>query len=287
MTSNDHAHHDEGSYFSGPPGVIGKVWQWMSTVDHKKIGIMYLFAIMFMFFIGGVAALLVRYELLDPVRTVETMDAATGEMITTVTGERLAGLKDIMGANSANEVYNRMFTLHGAVMVFMFIVPSIPASLGNFFLPIMLGAKDVAFPRLNLLSWYIYVFGSLFGVFSILLGGVDTGWTFYAPYSLETDTAVVFATTGAFILGFSSIFTGLNMLVTIHKLRPDGMTWFKMPLFLWAIYATAIIQILATPVLAITLLLLCAERVLGIGIFDPALGGDPVLFQHFFWFYSH
>lgn len=282
-------HHEEGSYFSGPPGMLSKIWQWMTTVDHKKIGVMYLFAIMFMFFIGGVAALAVRYELLDPVRTVQTMNDAD-ELVTIVTGERLAGLQDIMGARSANEVYNRMFTLHGAVMVFMFIVPSVPASLGNFFLPIMLGAKDVAFPRLNLLSWYIYVTGCLFGVLSILMGGVDTGWTFYTPYSTTTDAdhwRVVLMILAAFILGFSSILTGMNFVVTVHKLRAPGMGWFDMPLFIWGVYATAIIQVLATPVIGITLLLLVFERIMHIGIFDPSMGGDPVLYQHFFWFYSH
>jgi cytochrome c oxidase subunit 1 len=183
-----------------------------------------------------------------------------------------------------------MFTLHGAIMVFMVIVPSIPASLGNFLLPLMLGAKDVAFPRLNLLSWYIYVFGSIFAVSSIILGGVDTGWTFYTPYSATTDAGhpkVVLMVLGAFILGFSSILTGLNFVVTVHKLRAPGMGWFDMPLFVWAIYSSAIIQVLATPVIGITLLLLVFERVAGIGIFDPARGGDPVLYQHFFWFYSH
>ncbi len=185
------------------------------------------------------------------------------------------------------EMYNKMFTLHGAVMIFLFIIPGIPATLGNFVLPIMLGAKDVAFPRLNLASWYIYIFGASFTLVSIAHGGVDTGWTFYTPYSTTTNTAVVSMTLGVFILGFSSILTGLNFIVTIHKLRPKGMTWFKMPLFIWASYATAIIQVLATPVLGITLLLLIAERTLGVGIFNPALGGDPVLYQHFFWFYSH
>jgi cytochrome c oxidase subunit 1 len=200
--------------------------------------------------------------------------------------------------------YNHMFTLHGAVMVFMFIIPAIPAILGNFALPLMLGAKDVAFPRLNLMSLYCWIGGGLFFAFILLKGvinvmfpgligywgngGLETGWTFYTPYSTTTgDSAVTEATLGAFILGFSSILTGVNFIATIHMLRPRGMTWFRMPLFLWAIYSTAVIQILATPVLAITLLLLCAERVLHIGIFDPAMGGDPVLYQHFFWFYSH
>ena len=172
-------------------------------------------------------------------------------------------------------------------MVFLFIIPSIPASLGNFILPLQIGAKDVAFPRLNLASFYIYVLGASFCLYSLFAGAVDTGWTFYTPYSLETDTSVISMTLGVFILGFSSILTGVNFLVTIHKMRAKGMGWFKMPLFMWSLYATSIIQILATPVLAITLLLLIGEKVLGIGIFNPALGGDPILFQHFFWFYSH
>jgi cytochrome c oxidase subunit 1 len=231
---------------------------WAFTVDHKRIAIMYLVSILASFFLGGVLALLVRTELLGPTRTI--MDAKT---------------------------YNQTFTLHGAVMIFLFIIPGIPAGLGNFVLPMMLGAKDVAFPRLNLASYYLWVIGALFAVLSIVLGSVDTGWTFYTPYSTTTSTNVVAITFGVFILGFSSIFTGLNFVVSIHKLRPKGMTWFRMPLFLWGIYGTSIIQIMATPVLAITLLLLIMERLLGIGIFDPALGGDPVLYQHFFWFYSH
>ncbi|MEI7656864.1 MAG: cbb3-type cytochrome c oxidase subunit I [Phycisphaerae bacterium] len=246
---------------------------------------MYLFAILFMFFLGGVAALAVRYELLVPV----TIDPNTG----VVKGQFLAALfgsDNPTSVSPGNNIYNRVFTLHGAIMVFMVIVPSIPASLGNFLLPLMLGAKDVAFPRLNLLSWYIYVFGSIFAVSSIILGGVDTGWTFYTPYSATTDAGhpkVVLMVLGAFILGFSSILTGLNFVVTVHKLRAPGMGWFDMPLFVWAIYSSAIIQVLATPVIGITLLLLTFERVFGIGIFDPARGGDPVLYQHFFWFYSH
>jgi cytochrome c oxidase subunit 1 len=172
-------------------------------------------------------------------------------------------------------------------MVFLFIIPSIPAALGNFLVPVMLGAKDVAFPRLNLSSFYLWVFGAIFFVGALMASGLDTGWTFYTPYSTTTDTSVILATSGAFILGFSSIFTGLNFIVTINTMRPPGMTWFRMPLFLWATYATSIIQVLATPVLGITLLLLIAERVMHIGIFDPEFNGDPVTFQHFFWFYSH
>jgi cytochrome c oxidase subunit I len=231
---------------------------WLFTLDHKRIGVMYLVVILASFLAGGIFALLVRTELLTPGPT-------------------------IMGPDT----YNKMFTLHGTVMIFLFIIPGIPATLGNFVLPLMLGAKDVALPRLNLASFWIWVTGATVAISAIVLGGVDTGWTFYTPYSTTTNTAVIPMTLGAFILGFSSIFTGLNFIVTIHKMRPEGMTWMRMPLFLWGIYATAIIQVLATPVLGITLLLLVAERVLGVGIFDPALGGDPVLYQHFFWFYSH
>ena len=232
---------------------------WLLTLDHKRIGLMYLFAIMFFFAIAGFIALAIRLELMTP----------------------LGG--DIMDANT----YNIFFTLHGAIMVFMFIIPSVPAAMGNLILPVMLGTKDVAFPRLNLASWYIYVIGSLIGVYSIIAGGVDTGWTFYTPYSSSTDTAVMTMTFAVFVLGFSSIFTGINFIVTVHKMRAPGITWFKMPLFIWSLYATALIQILATPVIAVTMILLILERSFQVGIFDPAMGGDPVLFQHFFWFYSH
>jgi cytochrome c oxidase subunit 1 len=231
---------------------------WLTTVDHKRIGVMYLFSVIFAFFLGGMFALAVRLELLTPGRTIMSADT-----------------------------YNRMFTLHGVVMIFLFIIPSIPAALGNFILPLMLGAKDVAFPRLNLASFYIYVTGAVMGVAAMVTGGVDTGWTFYTPYSTSSNGSVSLMTLAAFVLGFSSIFTGVNFIATIHKLRAPGMGWYQMPLFAWGMYATSIIQILATPVLGITLLLLAMERVFGIGIFDPARGGDPVLFQHFFWFYSH
>jgi cytochrome c oxidase subunit I len=234
------------------------IWAWMTTVDHKKIGLMYLASIAFFFFVGGVLALLLRTELLTPAQTF--IDA---------------------------DVYNQVFTLHGAIMIFFFLVPSVPAALGNFILPLQLGAKDVAFPRLNLASFYIYVIGALFTLYAIFTGGVDTGWTFYTPYSATTGGNVMMMTFGIFILGFSSILTGLNFITTIHKLRAPGLTWSKLPLNMWGLYATSIIQILATPVLAITLLLLTMERALGIGIFDPNMGGDPVLYQHFFWFYSH
>ncbi|MFM7133729.1 MAG: cbb3-type cytochrome c oxidase subunit I [Planctomycetota bacterium] len=233
---------------------------WIFTLDHKRIGVMYLFAVLGSFFVGGVMALLVRTKLLFPGK-VEWMTA---------------------------DDYNKAFTLHGAIMVFLVIIPSIPAALGNFVLPIMLGAKDVAFPRLNLFSFYLWMLGAICAIWSLLAGGFDTGWTFYTPYSTKTSLGgVIPVLVGVFILGFSSIFTGINFVVTIHKLRPPGMTWFRMPLFLWAVYSTALIQVLATPVLGITLALLIVERAINIGIFDPAMGGDPVLFQHFFWFYSH
>ena len=231
---------------------------WIVTLDHKRIGVMYLISIIAAFMLGGLFALGLRLELWQM-------------------GETLV----------SDSRFNQLFTLHGAVMVFLVIIPGIPAALGNFVLPMQLGAPDVAFPRLNLASYYLWIIGALFLLLALFLGAPDTGWTFYTPYSTSTDTSVVPAVVGAFILGFSSIFTGINFITTIHKFRPKGMGWFQMPLNLWALYATAIIQVLATPVLGITLLLLFAERVMGIGIFDPALGGDPVLFQHFFWFYSH
>lgn len=231
---------------------------WLFTLDHKRIAILYLITVTASFFLGGIMALLIRLELFKP-------------------GEQFFNA----------DQYNQLFTLHGAIMIFLFIIPSIPAILGNFVLPLQIGAKDVAFPKLNLASWYVYVLGAVFAVVSLLTSAADTGWTFYTPYSNTTGTNVVAMTLGAFILGFSSIFTGLNFIVTVHKLRAPGMTWFKMPLMVWALYATAIIQVLATPVLGITLILLILERVFSIGIFDPAMGGDPVLYQHFFWFYSH
>lgn len=242
------------NYLNSPKGLKS----WLLTVDHKRIGVMYFAAIMFFFAVGGLLALAIRTELLSPGR-------------------------DMVGPDT----YNQLFTLHGAIMIFLFIIPSIPAALGNFVLPLLIGAKDVAFPRLNLASWYVYVVGALVCVLSIILGAVDTGWTFYTPYSTTTSTSVISMTVGVFILGFSSIFTGLNFIVTVHKLRTPGMTWFNMPLMVWGLYATAVIQVLATPVLGITLVLLILERLLGIGIFDPSMGGDPILFQHFFWFYSH
>tara|TARA_Y100001970_G_scaffold176441_1_gene215064 strand:+ start:3984 stop:5609 length:1626 start_codon:yes stop_codon:yes gene_type:complete len=235
------------------------VWSWIVTYDHKRIGVMYLFAILFFFAVAGFIALGIRLELMTPIGG------------------------DILDADT----YNIFFTLHGALMIFMFIIPSVPAAMGNIILPVMLGTKDVAFPRLNLASWYVYVVGSLIGVYSIVAGGVDTGWTFYTPYSSSTGGAVMFMTFAVFVLGFSSIFTGINFIVTIHKMRAPGLTWLNMPLFVWSLYATALIQILATPVIAVTMILLILERSFQVGIFDPAMGGDPVLFQHFFWFYSH
>jgi cytochrome c oxidase subunit 1 len=231
---------------------------WALTLDHKRIGIMYLASVLAAFALGGFFALVLRTELLTPERTIIDHDT-----------------------------YNQMFTLHGAIMVFLVIIPGIPAALGNIALPLQLGAMDVAFPRLNLASYYLWLLGAVLMLTSLVMNAADTGWTFYAPYSTSTETAVAPAAMGAFVLGFSSIFTGLNFIVTIHKLRPPGMGWFRMPLFIWALYSTALIQVLATPVIGITLLMLTVERLLKIGIFDPALGGDPVLFQHFFWFYSH
>ena len=235
------------------------IWSWLLTKDHKRIAILYLISVTAMFFVGGSFAFLMRLELLTP----------EGDLLT-------------------SDTYNKFFTLHGVVMIFFFLIPAIPAALGNFILPLMLGAKDLAFPKINLLSWYLYTFAAIFGVYVIVAGGVDTGWTFYTPYSTQYSNTHVMATTfGALIAGFSSILTGLNFIVTTHRMRAPGLTWFRLPLFVWSMYATSIIMILATPILAITLVLLMVERGLGIGIFDPALGGDPVLYQHLFWFYSH
>ena len=251
-------HGQEVSYLRAKKGIMS----WLVTVDHKRIGVMYLASVLATFALGGILALLVRAELWAP-----NIDGT--------------------GALFAAETYNRLFTLHGLVMVFLFIIPSVPAAFGNFVLPLMIGAKDVAFPRLNLASYYVYVVGTVMALYATIAGGVDTGWTFYTPYSASVSGPVVMMVMAAFVLGFSSIFTGLNFIVTIHKMRAPGMTWQRLPLFLWAIYATSIIQVMATPVLGITLCLLAMERAMGVGIFDPALGGDPVLFQHFFWFYSH
>ncbi len=232
---------------------------WLLTVDHKRIAILYLITITLFFFIGGVFALLIRLELLTP-----------------------AG--DLM----QSETYNKMFTMHGIVMVFFFLIPGIPSVFGNFLIPLMIGAKDLAFPRINLLSWYVFSLGGLLAFCAIIFGGVDTGWTFYTPYSSTySNSNVILAALGAFMAGFASILTGLNFIVTIHKMRAPGMTWFRLPLMVWGHYATSIIQILGTPVVAITIILVALERLLHIGIFNPKLGGDPILFQHLFWFYSH
>lgn len=272
-------HASKGNYLTEPKGIMS----WVTTTDHKRIALMYLFALSFFFLLGGTAALLMRTSLM------------------------YAGAQNkLLGFGP--ETYNILFTLHGAIMIFLFIVPGIPAVMGNFLIPLMIGAKDVAFPRLNLLSYYVYLVGAIMAVIALIpadwiaqkvpalghfLQGfglshpIDTGWTFYAPYSLQSGAAVIWMTGAAFVLGFSSILTGLNFIVTIHKLRAPGMTWDRLPVFVWASYATAVIQTLATPVIGITLLLLIMERALGIGVFDPKLGGDPVLFEHFFWFYSH
>jgi cytochrome c oxidase subunit 1 len=232
---------------------------WLLTVDHKRIALLYLIAITFFFFLGGSFAVMIRLELLTPEA-------------------------DLF----QSETYNRLFTMHGIVMIFFFLIPSIPATLGNFLVPLMIGARDLAFPRLNLLSWYLLVVGGSFTVFAAIFGGVDTGWTFYTPYSSTYSNSWVLVTAvGIFITGFSSILTGLNFIVTIHTMRAPGMTWFRLPLFIWSHYAASLIMVLGTPVVAVTLLLVGAERLLHIGIFDPKLGGDPVLFQHLFWFYSH
>ncbi len=232
---------------------------WLTTHDHKRIAILYMVSITMFFFMGAVAAGMVRLELTTP----------DGDFF-------------------AAEIYNEAFTAHGVIMVWFFLIPSIPQVLGNFLVPLMIGARDLAFPRLNLASWYLYTLGGLFTIGALLIGGVDTGWTFYTPFSSVFSTTHVFTViVGIFIVGFSSIFGGLNFIVTVHKMRAPGLTWFRLPLFIWANYATSIILVLATPVLAMTLSLVAVERVFHIGIFDPAMGGDPLLFQHLFWFYSH
>ena len=235
------------------------ITSWLFTTDHKRIALLYLITITFFFFIGGFFALLIRLELLTP----------EGDLL-------LA------------DTYNKMFTMHGQVMVFFFLIPAVPAVLGYFLIPIMIGAKDLAFPRINLLSWYLLVIGGCLMIYTILSGGVDTGWTFYTPLSTHfLDTHVITAALAIFVAGFSSILTGLNFIVTIHRMRAPGMTWSRLPLFVWSNYATSIIQVLGTPVLAITLMLVALERIFNLGIFNPQLGGDPLLFQHLFWFYSH
>ena len=232
---------------------------WLLTRDHKRIALLYLASVTVFFFLGGLFAVLIRLELLTP----------AGDLV-------------------QSETYNKLFTMHGIVMVFFFLIPAIPAVLGNFLIPMMIGAKDLAFPRLNLLSWYIYVGGGLFTLWSIVHGGVDTGWTFYTPYStMYSNSHVIVTAVGIFITGFSSILTGLNFIVTIHTMRAPGLTWFRLPLFVWAHYATSLIMVLGTPVIAVTILMVGVERLFHLGIFDPRLGGDPILFQHLFWFYSH
>jgi cytochrome c oxidase subunit 1 len=232
---------------------------WLFTTDHKRIAVLYLISITFFFGLGGLFATLMRLELTTP----------QGDLFT-------------------SDTYNKLFTMHGIVMIFFFLIPSIPATLGNFLIPMMVGARDLALPRVNLLSWYLYIFGGIFALTAILMGGVDTGWTFYTPYSSTYSNSFVMLTVvGVFIAGFSSILTGLNFIVTVHKMRAPGMTWGRLPLFVWSMYATSLIQVLGTPVVAITLALVGLERVFHVGIFDPAIGGDPILFQHMFWFYSH
>ena len=232
---------------------------WLLTTDHKRIALLFFVTITFFFFIGGAAATLIRFELLTPGPTLGSPD-----------------------------FYNRLFTMHGVIMVWFFLIPSIPTTMGNFIIPLMIGAKDLAFPRLNLTSWYLFVAGGLLTVASLLLGGIDTGWTFYEPYSTFYATGyVILAVSGIFLAGFSSILTGLNFIVTIHKLRAPGMTWYRLPVFVWSTYTTSVILVLATPVLAMTLVMLLVERFAHVGIFSPSLGGDPLLYQHMFWFYSH
>jgi cytochrome c oxidase subunit 1 len=232
---------------------------WLLTRDHKRIALLYLASVTVFFFLGGLFAVLIRLELMTP----------AGDLV-------------------QSETYNKLFTMHGIIMIFFFLIPSIPAVLGNFLIPMMIGAKDLAFPRLNLLSWYIYVAGGLFTLWAVVHGGVDTGWTFYTPYSTTySNSYVIMTAVGIFITGFSSILTGLNFIVTVHTMRAPGMTWFRLPLFVWSHYATSLIFVLGTPVLAVTILMVGVERLFHLGIFDPKLGGDPILFQHLFWFYSH
>ena len=250
--TNDRGFFGEGNY----PGIFG----WIFSTDHKRIGLLYFWSVIAFFCVGVLLGLLLRLELFAPGETI--MSAQT---------------------------YNAAFTLHGVIMIFLFIIPGIPAAFGNLIMPIQIGARDVSFPKLNLFSWYLYITGAVLAVTSLFTGGgpPDTGWTFYVPFSAQTSTNVSLAAIAVFILGFSSILTGLNFVTTIHRLRTEGMTWMRIPLFTWSLYATAWIQILATPVIGITVALLFAERVLGTGLFDPSQGGDPIMFQHLFWIYSH
>jgi cytochrome c oxidase subunit 1 len=232
---------------------------WFFTTDHKRVAILYFAGITMFFFVGGAAATFIRLELATP----------AGDFVT-------------------SDVYNRLFTMHGIVMVWFFLIPSIPTTLGNFMLPLMLGARDLAFPRLNILSWYLFMLGGSFVLYALFFGGIDTGWTFYTPFStFYSNSHVIVGVAGVFIAGFSSILTGLNFIVTTHRMRAPGLTWFRLPIFVWSLYSTSVILVLATPVLAGTLLLIALERFFGIGFFDPRIGGDPLLFQHLFWFYSH
>ncbi|MBW1897836.1 MAG: cbb3-type cytochrome c oxidase subunit I [Deltaproteobacteria bacterium] len=251
---------DVKSFWETPssPGLKG-IWAWLLTTDHKRIGILYMITIFFWFAIAIALGLLIRIELM-----------AEGETI----------------MNS--ETYNAAFTLHGVIMIFLFIIPGIPAIFGNFLLPIQIGADDVFFPKLNLLSWYLYIIGGIFAVVSLFSGGPpDTGWTFYVPFSIQTESGVTFTVLAAFILGIASMLTGINFITTVHRLRLQEMGWFQMPLFTWSLYATSWVQLLATPILSITLLIIVVERVFGFGLFDPSRGGDPLLYQHLFWMYSH
>jgi len=239
--------------------VDNRLRAWFFTTDHKRVAILYFAGVTLFFFVGGAAATLIRLQLVSP----------TGGLV-------------------SSDVYNRLFTTHGIVMVWFFLIPSIPTTLGNFLLPLMIGARDLAFQRLNLLSWYLFMLGGAFVLYALLVGGIDTGWTFYTPFStFYSNGHVVVGVVGVFIAGFSSILTGLNFIVTVHRLRAPGLTWFRLPIFVWSLYSTAVILVLATPVLAGTLLLIALERLFGVGIFDPRIGGDPLLFQHLFWFYSH
>ncbi len=249
-----------GRGFYDEPGRHTGIRGWIFSTDHKRIGLLYLGSMSVFFLTALTLGVLMRLEMLSPGKTIVEP-----------------------------QTYNTFFTLHGIMMIFLFIIPGLPAVFGNFLLPIMIGAKDVFFPRLNLLSWWLFMIGGLLALASVFFpgGAADTGWTFYVPYSVRTSTNVLPALIAAFILGFSSILTGLNFVTTIHRMRAPGMDWFRMPLFVWSLYATAWIQILATPIVGITLLLVAVERMFGVGIFDPALGGDPVLFQHLFWIYSH
>jgi len=261
MVSETHTVLAEKSFLEeGTTKKATGIASWIFSTDHKRIGILYLASISIFFLVGAILGALLRLELIAPGRTI--MDA---------------------------QLYNQAFTLHGVIMIFLFIIPGIPAVFGNFFLPIQIGAKDVAFPRLNLLSWWIYVIGAIIALIAIFMPGgpVDTGWTFYIPYSVRTGTNVSLAVTAAFILGFSSMLTGINFVTTVHRMRAPGMGWFRLPLFVWSTYATAWIQVIATPIIAITIVLIILERLFGVGIFDPALGGDPILYQHLFWIYSH